>query len=166
MLEPEMEQALNRQINWEQAASQEYLAMAAYLEAASLRGFAKYMRKQSQEEREHAMRLFDHVCDRGGRVSLGAVAKPPADFGSVRGVFEAARTRERSNTKSIHDLFRLAEQRGDLAVRSMLHWFIDEQVEEEQWCDEALAILEMVGEDKSALLLLDARYGEMAGKEG
>jgi ferritin len=165
MLEPEMEQALNRQINWEQAASQEYLAMAAYFEAVSLRGFAKFMRKQSAEEGEHAMRLFDHVCDRGGRVSLGAVAKPPVDFDSARAVFEAARARERSNTRSIHELYRLAEQRGDLATRTMLHWFIDEQVEEEQWCDEALALLEMVGDNRSALLMLDRRYGELAGKE-
>ncbi len=166
MLEPDVEKALNTQINWEQTASQEYLAMAAQLEAMNLRGFAKYMRHQSQEERSHALRIFAYVFDRGGRVRLGALPQPRVDFDSVRAVFQAAWDREKANTRSINELYQLALQKADFATQTMLRWFIDEQVEEEQWCQEAIALLEMAGDDKSALLMLDHRYGEKAGKDG
>ena len=162
MVEPEMQDALNKQFNWEQTASQDYLAMAAWFEGLSLRGFAKFMRKQSDEEREHAMRFFKHINDRGGQVEVGSITKPRSDFGSPNDVFQAAYTREQSNTKSIHSLYGLAQERKDYPTQTMLHWFIDEQVEEEAWCEEALHLLEMVGDNKSALLMLDKRYGAQA----
>ena len=162
MLEPLMQDALNKQFNWEQTASQEYLAMAAWFEGMSLRGFASFMRKQADEEREHAMRLFDHISNRGGEVAVAAIQQPRTDYGSPKGVFEAAFAREQSNTRSIHELYRLAQDNNDYPTQTMLHWFIDEQVEEEQWCEEARHLLEMVGDNKSALLMLDNRYGKMA----
>jgi ferritin len=162
MLEAEMQAALNKQFNWEQTASHEYLAMAAWFEALSLRGFSKFMRKQSEEEREHAMRLFNHICERGGEVKVGPIVEPRGDYSSPRDVFQAAHAREQSNTKSIHALYRLAQERSDYPTQIMLHWFIDEQVEEEAWCEEALALLDMVDDNKSALLMLDKRYGVMA----
>ena len=162
MLEPVMQEALNRQFNHEQTASQEYLSMAAWFEKMSLRGFAKFMRKQSEEETEHAMRVFDHICDRGGEVTVGPIEKPRADYGTPKGVFEAAYAREQANTSSIHELYKLAQERADYPTQTMLHWFIDEQVEEEQWCEEALHLLEIVGDNKSALLMLDNRYRKMA----
>ena len=66
MLDPEIEAALNDQINFEQSAAHEYLAMAAHFEKLNLKGFAAFMKAQSFEERDHAMRLFDHVFSRGG----------------------------------------------------------------------------------------------------
>ena len=76
MLETLMQDALNKQFNWEQTASQEYLAMAAWFEGMSLRGFASFMRKQADEEREHALRLFDHISNRGGEVTVAAIQQP------------------------------------------------------------------------------------------
>ncbi len=162
MLKPDIEAQLNKQINCEQAAGQEYLAMAAYFEGQTLRGFAKFMRRQAEEERAHALRLFDHVFDRGGTVRLGAIAEPAAGFGSTRAVFDAALAREKANTASIHELYAMASETRDYATQTMLHWFIDEQVEEEQWATEALDLLDMVGDNRSALLMLDKRYGEKA----
>ncbi|MHC4949223.1 MAG: ferritin, partial [Planctomycetota bacterium] len=99
MLKPEIENALNTQLNWEQTAAQEYLAMAAWFEDNNLGGFARFMRKQVEEEMEHAMRLFDYIFARGGRVRVGAIVEPPGDYDSPLAVFEAARRRERSNTE-------------------------------------------------------------------
>ena len=166
MLEPEIEAALNNQFNREQTAAQEYLAMAAYFEQSNLKGFAKFMRKQSDEEAEHAMRLYDHIFNRGGTVGVGSIAKPACDFGSPRAVFQAAYEREKSNTSSIHDLYRLATERNDYATQTMLHWFIDEQVEEEQWCEEAMSLFEVIGDNRSALLMLDNRYAKYAAEGG
>jgi len=165
MLKPEIEKALNRQMNMEQTAAQEYLAMAAYCERRNFRGFAAYMRRQSDEEREHAMRLFDYLFDRGGAARLGAIGEPSGDFDSPKAVFDAAFARERANTASIHALYRLAVDHQDYATQTMLHWFIDEQVEEERWCDEAVALLETVGDNPGALLMLDSRYGKKAAEK-
>ena len=138
--------------------------MAAWFEGLSLRGFSKFMRKQSDEERQHSLRIFDHICDRGGEVKVGPIAEPRGDYASPKDVFQASQAREQSNTRSIHELYRLAQERNDYPTQTMLHWFIDEQVEEEAWCEEAQALLEMVGDNKSALLMLDKRYGEKAGE--
>lgn len=163
MLDPHIESALNAQINQEQTAAQEYLAMAAWFEARNLRGFAAFMRAQSEEERSHALKLFDHVFDRGGHVQLDAIAQPCSKFDSPKAVFEAALERERSNTRSIHELYRLAGEHSDYAAQAMLQWFITEQVEEEQWGEEAVALLDVAGDNQSALLMLDDRYGRTAG---
>ena len=162
MLKSEIEAALNKQLNYEQGAAQEYLAMAAYFEDKSLPGFAKFMRAQCAEETEHATKLFDHICERGGRVKLGPVGEPTFEFGSAKAVFEAALAREQGNTKSIHHVYKLALDHGDYATQTMLHWFIDEQVEEEAWCEEAVAHLGMVGASGGSLLMLDKKYGKLA----
>ncbi|MHC4992392.1 MAG: ferritin [Planctomycetota bacterium] len=165
MLQNEIEKALNDQINQELSAAQEYLATSAWFDGKNLAGFARFMRKQAEEERQHALKLFDHMCDRGGTVQLGSIAAPPAEYASAKAAFDAAWERERANTSSIHALFELAEKHHDLATRTMLLWFIEEQVEEEQWCEEAVGLLEMVGNDSSALLMLDQRYGQTAAEE-
>lgn len=162
MLKPEMQTALNAQFGREQTAAQEYLAMAAYFEGESLSGFAKFMRAQVTEESEHAMRFFDYLYDRGGEVTVGALAAPTGSFESARSVFQAALELEQMNTTNISALYRLAREVDDPATETMLHWFIQEQVEEEHWGTEALALLDMVGDNRSALLMLDKRYGEKA----
>ncbi len=131
MLDSKLESAINQQINQEFAAGYSYLAMAAHFEGRNLDGFAQWMTAQHQEELAHAMRLYRYVLDRGGKVTLEAIDKPKADFGSTRGVFEAAYAQERANTKSINQLYGLAKSLGDYATISHLQWFLDEQVEEE-----------------------------------
>ena len=164
MMNPEMQAALNAQFGREQTASQEYLAMAAYFEGESLSGFATFMRAQAAEETEHAMRFFDYLYNRGGEVTVGALPAPTGSFESARSVFKAALQREQGNTASINALYKLAREIDDPATETMLHWFIDEQVEEEQWGTEALSLLDMVGDNRSALLMLDKRYGEKSAK--
>jgi len=69
MLSKTMQDAINEQIQKEYHSSYLYLAMAAYCEASNLPGSAKWMRMQSAEELSHAMKLFEHMVDRGGRVA-------------------------------------------------------------------------------------------------
>lgn len=161
MLQPPIETALNQQFNQEQTAAQEYLAMAAWCEHRNLRGFAAFMRHQSDEERVHALKLLDHVVERGGRANIQQISAPESEFNSPLDLFRAALERERTNTRSINALYALAAEHNDYATQTFLHWFITEQVEEEQWGVEAVALLEMAGDNRSALMMLDHRYGEM-----
>jgi ferritin len=155
MLDPALEQALNDQLAREQYSSYLYLAMAAHCDATGFPGFASWMRMQADEEHQHAMRFFDFVNDRGGRVRLQAIAEPPLDFGTPLAVFEASLEHERSITKSIEEIYEL----GDRPKQAFLDWFLTEQVEEEKTVSQVVDALRLAAESGPALLLLDRELG-------
>lgn len=157
--------AFNDQINEELFSSYIYLAMAAHFEAMNLGGFAGWMRLQAQEEVTHAMRFFDHINRRGGRVVLKAVGEPPMDFGTPLQAFEKALAHEQHITGCIYDLYKLATEEGDYPAQIELQWFIDEQVEEEENAGRAVDQLKMAGDNKGALLLLDREFGQRGSGE-
>lgn len=164
MFNPTVEQALNDQIQKEFHSAYIYLGMSAYFEAENLPGAAHWMRHQAEEEQEHAMKIFDFINDRGGRVALQAIGQPPADFTSPLAVFEAAYAHEQKVTKSIHDLYALALREGDYPTQIMLQWFIDEQVEEEKNSSAIMAQLKMVGDSPAALLMIDRQLAARSGE--
>ncbi len=159
-LSKKLQDALNNQVNAELYSAYTYLSMAAYFEAEDWPGFARWMRIQSREEIEHAMKIFDFIHDRGGRVTLQAIDKPPTRFKSPLDVFQKAYQQEQKVTGLIHRLYELAARENDYPTQVMLHWFIDEQVEEEKITEEAVAKLERAGDDPAALALLDKEFGE------
>lgn len=159
MLEPKIESALNEQLNIEQSSAHAYLAMAAWFEQRNMAGFARFMRAQFDEETQHALKIFDYIVQRGGEIRLASIAAPTPNFGSPKTVFEAALHYEKENTKSINALFGLAGEHNDYATQTMLQWFITEQVEEEEWAEEAIGLLDVAGNDQTAILMLDDRYG-------
>jgi ferritin len=160
MLSETVQQAINDQINLEFASSHAYLSMSAYFETLSLMGFAHWMRKQSEEEHEHAMKFFDFVNDRGGRVVLKAIEEPQTEFASPLTTMQSVLEHERKVTASIHRLYDLAGREKDFATQSMLKWFIDEQVEEEKAADEVIQSLKLIGDDGSGLYMLDRQLAE------
>jgi len=159
VLSQKIQDALNAQINLELSSSYHYLAMAAHFEAVSLPGMSTWMRVQSEEERIHAMKLFDHMCDRGGTVVLQPIEQPRRDFDAPLSVFEAALANERKVTQAINSLYALAQQESDYPSQVLLQWFITEQVEEEKTAQQAIDQLRMAGKDPSAILMLDQHFG-------
>ena len=159
MIDSKVADALNKQINQEMTASYHYYAMSAHFEQKNLGGFASWMMVQRNEELAHADRLYRYVLDRGGEVVLEAIEKPRTEFDSIRDVFQFAFETEKANTLSINELYTLAKSVNDYATLSHLQWFIDEQVEEEKTFDDALALIDMAGDDRSALILLNEKLG-------
>ncbi len=162
MLSKKIEAVLNKQINYELSAWYNYLAMQAWFENANWAGFARWMKMQASEELEHANRIFEFIHDRGGSVELESVAKPSATYKTPRAVFTRAAEMERQNTKAIHACYALAVEEKDYATQSHLKWFIDEQVEEEKITREIEALLEMAGDEQSAIFMLNRQLGERA----
>ena len=162
MLSKEVEKAINNQIKNEYYSSYIYLSMAAYCESINMQGFAKWMRTQSDEEMKHAMRLFDYVIDRDGRVVLQSIPKPPLDFESLAKIFQQVLDHEREVTSMINKLYELAINDNDHATAVELQWFISEQVEEEKSAKDILEKLKLAGDDPSALLILDHQLSERA----
>jgi ferritin len=154
-----VQDAINEQIKNELFSGYIYLAMSAYFEDAGLPGFAHWMRAQATEEQEHAMKFFNFIYDRGGRVELQAIDKPPFEWASPLAAFEHALEHEQKVTGLIHDLYALAGKENDYATQVMLHWFIDEQVEEEKSASEIVDQLKMVEAKGSGLMVMDHHLG-------
>ncbi|UCD02663.1 MAG: ferritin [Candidatus Aenigmatarchaeota archaeon] len=150
-----MEDTNNRQMNEELFSEYLYLSMSAYFEAQNLKGFAHWMRKQADEEREHAMRFYNYLFDRDGTAVFEAMKKPDAKWASPLAAFQAAYKHEQYITDRIHKLHDLAMREGDKATMSMLKWFIDEQVEEEASALEIVQKLKAIGKSVNGLMYLN-----------
>ncbi len=159
MLNEEIQEKLNQQVNNELYAAYIYQAMGAQFEAESLEGFASWMDLQTQEELEHARKIYDYINERGGRVELRAIAEPPKDFGTPLEAFQAALEHEEMVTGKINELVSLARKHDDYATESFLQWFVDEQVEEEDSVNAIIDKLEMIGGASSGIYILNNELG-------
>ena len=155
MLKPNVEQGLNDQINAELYSAYLYLSMAAFFEARNLPGAANWMRIQAQEETVHAMKFFDYVNERGGRVTLTAIDAPGIEWESPLAVFEAAYGHEVMVSERINNLAALAQRENDFATRNVLDWFIAEQVEEEASADAIVQQLKLIAGSGEGLYMID-----------
>lgn len=163
MLNDPIEKALNEQINSELYSEYLYLSMAAYYEDEGLPGFASWMRAQADEERAHAMRIYDFVIERDGRITLSSIDSPPTEWSDPAAAFEAAYEHEIEISEMIDDLVALARKENDNATENMLQWFVAEQVEEEATAQEILDKLRHVGDDGPGLLMVDQELGQRGG---
>lgn len=159
----ELASAFNDQITVEMASSVAYLQMAAHFEAENLTGMASWMRMQAEEEKEHAHRFMKFILNRGNEVKLGSIHAPESQFDSVEHVFSTALQQEQAVTKMIHDIYRLASDKGDLASYPFLQEFIEEQNEEEAMVEGILERVRLAGGESSAILLLDSELGTRGG---
>lgn len=162
-MSPALQKAMNEQIRKEFFASYLYLAMGAWFGERNFEGFAKWMRIQADEERGHAMRIYDFVLDRGGRVTLTEIPEPGAKWKSALEVFDAARKHEQMVSASINALYARAVSEKDYPSQVMLQWFINEQVEEEKTSTAIAERLRLVGDSAAGLLILDRGLGERTG---
>jgi len=163
MIGKAMQDAMNDQINKELFSSYLYLSMVAYFENKNLAGFAHWMRIQEAEEREHAMKFYDFVLERGGQVVLKAIDAPATIWNSNLELFREVAEHEAKVTASINTLYELALAEKDYPAQVMLQWFINEQVEEEKNAAEIVANLELIEERGTAVLMLDHNLAKRGG---
>jgi ferritin len=159
MIDKRLEKQINYQINRELYSAYLYLSMSSYLEDKGLAGMANFMKVQAEEENFHAMKFFNYLVERGGRVVLDAIEKPPAEFDSPQAVFTESLKHEKIVTDLINKLMDLAIEVNDHAARSFLNWYVDEQVEEEDSFQSIIDKLDLVGGKGHGLLMLDKDLG-------
>lgn len=160
MLSKKIENAINKQINAELWSAYLYLSMSAHFESINLGGFANWMRVQAQEEVSHAMKFYNHVIERRGRVTVAAIAAPPVNWKSPLNAFEDAFKHEQKVTAMINDIANMAVAEKDHATANMLQWFIDEQIEEELSTDAIVQKLKMIGTNTGGLYMLDRELSQ------
>ncbi|GBD88760.1 ferritin [bacterium BMS3Abin03] len=159
MISKKIQDALNKQINAEFYSSYFYLSMSAYFESEDLQGFSQWFRVQANEEYAHAMKIFDYISQIGGEVKLMEIKGPKTDWGSFLEVFQDTFEHEQKVTKSINELLDLSITEKDHATVNFLQWFVSEQIEEEATAQQIVKKMEMIGDSKSGLFMLDRELG-------
>lgn len=160
MISKKLEKAINEQINKELYSEYLYISMQAWFANQNLDGMATWMDAQGKEERFHAMKFFNYLIERGGKVALKPIDGPQVDFDNPLKAFTQAYKHEQLVTKSINDLMDLAIKENDHAAKSFLQWFVDEQVEEEASVDKIVAQLKMVGDNGHGIMMIDRELGQ------
>ncbi|WP_346868516.1 MULTISPECIES: ferritin [unclassified Clostridium] len=155
MLSDNLLKNLNDQVNFEFYSSYTYLAMAAYAESVDLSGIANFFRVQAQEELFHAMKLYDYIFQKNGVVELEKIDKPEGKYESIIDVFETGYKHEQLVTSRIYKLADIASEEKEHATMSLLRWFIDEQVEEENTFNTLLKKIKRAEDNPAALYMLD-----------
>lgn len=155
MLNKKLEEALNAQINAEFWSAYLYLSMSSDMSDKGMAGVANWFAIQFKEEQDHAMKFFNYVISRGGKVTLKPIEKVDTEWKSPLAAFEQTLQHEEKVTYLINDLYALAEQEKDYATQSMLKWFIDEQVEEEENAKAIIDTLKLIGDNGYGLYQLD-----------
>ena len=160
MISQKLQDAINYQINRELFSEYYYLSMASYFNSVGLSGFENFFLVQVEEERFHAMKMYNFLNERGGRVFLQAIEAPKTEFESALEVFELAYKHEKLVSKLINDLMDLAIKEHDHAATNHLNWFVGEQVEEEASMDAIVNKLKLLGGEGHGLLMLDNELGQ------
>jgi ferritin len=155
-----MQDAFNKQINAEIFSSYLYLAMAAFLAENNFNGMSIWMKKQVAEELEHAMKLFDYVHKREGKVILTPIQSSTTEYKSPLDVFEKTYNHECNVTKLIIELVDLSIKETDNDSKEFLKWFVEEQKEEEESTLEIFDSLKKIKNDADGLLVLDTTLGK------
>jgi ferritin len=159
MVPEKIQKAFNEQIMHEFYSAYLYLSMAAWLETEGLEGMGRWMRVQALEEQTHAMKFFDHILERGGEPELLAIEKPPVKWDSPLKAFEDALAHEQFISGKIDELMTLSLAENDHGSKTMLQWFVDEQVEEEDNATRNVYNVRMVGDKGQGLLMVDREMG-------
>jgi len=158
MLNKPVQDAMNEQIRNELFSAYLYLSMAAHFESTNLPGFGHWMKIQATEEVKHAMKFFEYINERGGKVTLKAIDQPETQFKAPLDIFKMAHKHEQKVTAMIHKLYELSLKENDYASQVMLQWFIKEQVEEEKAAEGIVEQLKMAGDSSAALLMADRQF--------
>jgi ferritin len=164
MIDKKLQKALNDQLNAELYSAYLYLSMSAYFQTTNLPGCTNWMFVQAQEEQSHAMKFYDYLGRRGGRIELKAIDAPPTEWSSPRDVFEAVYKHEQKVTGLIKVLMELATEQKDDDARTFLQWFVDEQVEEEESADEVLQKLKLTDYKSQELYMIDRKLAKRVFK--
>lgn len=162
MVSEKINEIINEQINKEFFSGYLYLSMSAHLKELGLFGFASWTKLQAKEEVEHGLKLLDYLLERNSFVTLKQISTPTFEYNGVLSIFNKIYAHEQCITQSVMEIAKLAEEECDRKTLSFIDWFIEEQVEEEQIVKDIIKRLELFGDNKTSLLLMDQ---ELAKRE-
>ena len=165
MLSEKVLNALNKQIELEGYASFLYLSMASWCDKEALAGCSAFMRRQSDEEREHMLKLFDYISDRDGFALTPSVAQVPHEFDSVQDMFKMVYAHEQKVSASINNIVTLCQAENDHTTQLFLQWYVGEQQEEEALMRSILDTIKLIGSGPQSLYYIDKEIDKINAAE-
>lgn len=167
MISKTLQKALNKQIEMEAQASHIYLAMASWCDKSALPGCAKFLYLQSEEERQHMLKLFNYVNETGGFAHTPKMEQPELEYKSIETILEEVLSHEKKVTKSINELVDQCLAEKDYSTFNFLQWYVAEQHEEEHLFKGLIDKVKLIGNDKKSLYWIDkelAGFSKTTGK--
>jgi ferritin len=155
MISARMTEALNQQIGLEGYASFLYLSMASWCDHEGLEGCAQFMHRQSDEERQHMLKIFHYLSEVDAHALTPAIQQPPHSFDSIQALFRQVYEHEQKVTASINKLVSLATEEQDHGTHHFLQWYVEEQREEEALMRNILDKLKLIGDGPQSLYYID-----------
>lgn len=165
MIPKSIEEALNQQIALEGYASFLYLSMAAWCDKEGLEGCARFMHRQSAEERVHMLRIFGYMSEVDALALTPAIAQPPHQFDSIQSIFEQVYAHEQKVTASINELVTMSNEEKDHATTQFLQWYISEQREEEALMRTILDKIRLIGDGPQSLYYIDKEVEKINNRQ-
>lgn len=159
MLSEKLRSTLSDQVNAEYYSAYLYLAMSASADQMGLKGTARWLFAQAQEEMAHGTRMYQYLLERGASPAFAAIDLPPASFADAREIFAMVLAHEQKVTQRINSIASLAMQEADHACYQFMLWFVNEQVEEEASVSGIIDKLRLIGDNKGMMLALDNELG-------
>lgn len=155
VMNKKIEKLLNEQIENEYSSSHLYLSMASWADRHGFNGTAAFLYAQSDEEREHMLKLVKFINEREGTVIIPALDQPKINFKSLQDVFEALLDHEIKVTASINNIVGACLDERDYTTHNFIQWYVSEQLEEEAMARQKLDELTLIGDDKGGLYHFD-----------
>ena len=160
MISNTVNEILNEQINKEFHSGYLYLSMSARMKELGLNGISAWLKNHAKEEVEHGLKIFDYLIDCNSFVTLKQIKMPEFEFNGIISIFQNIYEHEQCITHAIMNVAKIAEKEGDRTTLNFIDWFIEEQIEEEEIVKNIIKRLEIFGEDKVALFLMDRELGD------
>lgn len=155
MLHKEILQALNNQIEVEAYSSFLYLSMAVWTDQKNMVGCTNFFYRQSDEERMHMLKLYYYISEMDEKAITPSIDQPPADFGTIRELWEMVYAQEQKVTESINRIVELCYKHNDYTTLNFLQWYIEEQREEEVTVRSVLDKIKLIGDGPLSLYYID-----------
>ncbi|MEL6655458.1 MAG: ferritin [Bacteroidota bacterium] len=165
MITEAMTKALNNQISLEGYASFLYLSMASWCDREGLEGCAQFMHRQSEEEREHMLKIFEYLAEVDAHALTPAIAQAPHEFESIQSMFQKVYEHEQKVTASINKLVAIANQENDHSTSVFLQWYVNEQREEEALMRTILDKIRLIGTGAQSLYFIDLEIEKINAAE-
>jgi len=165
MLTKKLEKALNEQMEMESYASFLYLSMASWFDSEGMEGCTQFMFRQSEEEKDHMLRIYHYILEMDGKAIISGVKRPPSKFKSAIDVFNAVYEHEQKVTKSINNLVSLSNKESDHTTFNFLQWYVAEQMEEEALMRTILDRINLIGEGPQSLYYIDKEIEKLNDAE-
>lgn len=163
MVSQKVQDALNKQILLEGQSSQFYLSMATWAENKGFGGTCEFLYRQSDEERQHMLKLIRYVNERGGKAEIPAITKPTDSFDSLTKVFELLLAHELNVSAEINNVVHTCLEERDYTTHNFMQWFVSEQIEEEATARSIMDRINLIGNDKGGLYLFDRDLEKLTG---